>query len=343
MVITLNSMDKALEKLLLAQLGIFGGFSLVNFGRVMHTVPMAGTDLLKLFEFIKDNKDKQISQVQRNTQVRFEDGVPHVSGPASQRPLPQTVFHASWRRKEQKLALEDGNTRVLAALLKTGMEFFEQVQLVIYEVDDATEAEGIYRCFDSRQAVKQGKHDVQSLFRAADVLGELSSQRMLRADSIVTPLKILTKKSQFRSMTPKDVNAYLPTLKFADEVLAGLQGVESVVPAKEFSAVMGGGELTGIMLFHSENEHNPAYSRLLPLLQRHVIDTLEHRISRSSGRTDFDSHFDAYLAESSHLGRSGQKVVGQRAALFKKALEQFALDVAASRATAKRKSGTTGR
>lgn len=343
MALNITNMDLALEDKLFSHLRSFGGFSLVNFGRVMHTIPMTGSDLLKMFDFIKNNKDKQISQVQRNTQVRFEDGVPHVAGPASQRPLPQTIFHATWRRKEQKLALEDGNTRVLAALSKTGMEFFEQVQLVIYEVEDAAEAEDIYRCFDSRQAVKQGKHDVQSLFRAADVLGELKSQRMLRAGSIVTPLKVLTKKQQFRSMTPKDVSAYLSTLQFADEVLLALEGVESVVNKKAFTAVVGGGELTGIMLFHSEHERNPEVARLMPIIQRCVSDTLSYRITRSPGRTEFDSYFDTYLNDSDHLGRSGAVVVGQRAAIFKRQLEQFAMYLADSLGKTKAKSGTTGR
>lgn len=337
MAFTITAMDKALEAKLFGHLGRFDGFSLVNFGRVMHTIPMAGKQLLEIFNFIKDNTDKQISQIQRNTQVRFEDGVSHVAGPASQRPLPQTVFHATWRRNEQKLALEDGNTRVLAALLKSDMEFFEQVQLVIYEVDEASDAEDIYRCFDSRQAVKQGKHDVQSLFRAADVLGDLVSRRMLRADSIVTPLKILTKKSQFRSMTPADIKAYLSTLKYADFVLAELSGVESSVRATKFAAVMGGGELTGIMLFHSEHEHNAAVNRHLSVIQRAVTDTLSNRIAGSTSRTEFDRYFDAYLADSSNLGRSGQKVVGQRAALFKKALEQFAFATAARSLKSKRK------
>ncbi len=334
----IKSMDVELETTLFRHLRRFSGFSLVNFGRVMHTIPMEGTQLLKMFSFIKNNTDKNISQIQRNTQVRFEDGVPHVSGPASQRPLPQTVFHATWRRNEKKLALEDGNTRVLAALLKSGMEFFEHVQLVIYEVADATEAESIYRCFDSRQAVKQGKHDVQSLFRAADVLENLSSRRMLRAGSVVTPLKILTKKSQFRSMTPKDIHAYLSTLVFADQVLLGLEGAESTVRSTEFTAVMGGGELTGIMLFHSENEHNPVVTPYLSVIQRAVLNTLSNRITRATARTDFDRHFDAYLADSDHLGRSGSKVVPERAALFKKALEQFAFAVAATHAKGKSKS-----
>jgi hypothetical protein len=320
-----TKMNAALNSHLVSVLGTkkLVGFSRVNFGRVKHTIALEGRQLLKCFSFIVDNTSKDVSAVQRNTLMRYEDGVPHVSGPVENRPLPQTIFQATWNRATNKLALQDGNTRVMDALKNIDKEFFQEVTLEVYEVDSQEEAKAIYDCFDSRASVKQGKHDVQSLFRAADVLEHLKSLRMRRSDSMVTPLKLLTKKNTFKALSPSDVGSYLSTLQYTDSVLLQLEGVDHNVPAREVTAVFGGGELAGIMLFHSENYRDPANTPYMAMLQQHVADTLIHAITRQPYTTPFTAFHAEYLSATEHLGRSGSKVVPERAKHFQAAMHRY--------------------
>lgn len=320
-----TKMSAALHSHLVSVLGTkkLVGFSRVNFGRVKHTIAMDGRQLLKFFNFIVDNKSKEISENQRNTLIRYEDGVPHVSGPVELRPLPQTIFHATWRRDVNKLNLQDGNTRVMDALKNIDKQFFEEVTLEVYEVDSPDEAKVIYDCFDSRNSVKQGKHDVQSLFRAADVLDHLHSLRMQRSDCMVTPLKLLTKKNTFKALSAKDVASYLSTLQYTDSVLLHLEGVDHNVPAHEVKAVFGGGELSGIMLFHSENHRDPANVPYMKMLQQHVADTLIYAICHQPYVTPFTEFYAEYVTATEHLGRSGSKVVPERAKHFQAAMHRY--------------------
>ncbi len=301
------------------------GFSLVNFGRIKHTVALDGAELLKMFNFIADNASKKVSRVQRNTEVRHEDGVPHVSGKAvEQRSLTQTIFHATWRRDIGQLELQDGNTRVLDALKYSEKKFFQRVSLEIYEVDSADEAKDIYDCFDSRESVKQGKHDVQSLFRAADVLSKMKSRRMLRCTSLVTPLKRLTKANSLKTLTPAALKEHEPTLVFTDAVLLSLEDIEANNPDHNVQNVFGGGELTGLMQFHAENLHLEDGPHMVAL-QMSVSDALGFAIQNDVGsRSMFTSFYEDYVAATAGLGRSGSKIVPVRAKHFKAALESFA-------------------
>lgn len=318
-------MNTALQSHLVSVLGTkkLVGFSRENFGRVKHTIALDGKQLLKCFRFILDNTSKSVSTVQRNTQVRYEDGVPHVSGPVELRPLPQTIFQATWRRDINKLELQDGNTRVLDALRNIDKQFFQEVTLEVYEVDSQAEAKRIYDCFDSRESVKQGKHDVQSLFRAAGVLEHLTSLRMRRSDCMVTPLKLLTKKNSFKAMYPADVASYLPTLQYTDTMLADLEGVDFNVPAREVKTVFGGGELAGIMLFHAENYRDKVNDHFIGTVRTHVMDTLIYAINHNPYQTPFTEFYAEYLATTAHLGRSGSKVVPERAKHFRNAMHRY--------------------
>lgn len=320
-----TKMNAALQSHLVSVLGTkkLLGFSRVNFGRVKHTVAMDGRQLLKCFSFVANNKSKDVAKDQRNTEVRYEDGVRHVSGPVELRPLPQTIFQATWRRDINKLELQDGNTRVFDALRNIDRQFFEEVTLEVYEVDSADEATAIYHCFDSRESVKQGKHDVQSLFRAANVLEHLTSLRMRRSDCMVTPLKLLTKKASFKALGAADVASYLPTLRYTDAMLHSLEGVDHNVPAREVKAVFGGGELSGIMLFHSESYRDPANAPFMVFVQKHVADTLIHAITHQPYETPFTPFYEEYLTATEHLGRSGSKVVPERAKHFQAAMQRY--------------------
>lgn len=320
-----TKMNAALQSHLVSALGTkkLLGFSRVNFGRVKHTVAIEGRQLLKCFSFVINNKSKAVARGQRNTEVRYEDGVRHVSGPVELRPLPQTIFQATWRRDINKLELQDGNTRVFDALRNIDRQFFQEVTLEVYEVDSADEAKAIYDCFDSRESVKQGKHDVQSLFRAADVLEHLHSLRMRRSECMVTPLKLLTKKASFKALQAEDVGSYLPTLQYTDAVLLRLEGVDHNVPDREVKAVFGGGELAGIMLFHSENYRDPANAPFMRMLESHVADTLIHAINHQPYQTPFTAFYAEYLAATAHLGRSGSKVVPERAKHFQAAMHRY--------------------
>lgn len=332
-----RSMHAALQTYLASNVGLVDGLSRINFGRVKHSVALTGPQLLSLFPFIKDNLSPNVSSNQRNTEVRHEIGVPHITGPVQERPLPQTEFHATWRRDTGELKLENGNTRVMDALKNVGHQFWEEVTLEVYEVDSEKEAATIYKCFDSRDAVKQGKHDVQSLFRNAGLLPFLTSKRMRHATSLVTPLRSLTKKP-FTKTTATEIAAHKSTLVAIDAFLLGLEGVESKVPAKEVSAVFGGGELAGLMQFYSESHLDTARAPYLTDIMGHVLSTMEYRIMGSRKTSPFDSYYENYVTATEQLGRSGSKVVPDRAKVFKLMLEDYlaALKAAATATKAKR-------
>lgn len=308
------------------------GWSRENNKRLTHTVLLTGAELTKAFAFIADNNSELIFEKQRNTEIRCEKEADHVSGPASERPETQICFGAVWLLDEQKMFLIDGNTRIHRALVDSACEF-EEVELKVYEVASRKYAAMLYGTIDSRKSVKQGKHDIQSLFRAAKMLPLVSSARMLKGQALVTPLKLLMKMSNLDNITPAALQNESETIQYVDSALLLLEPLE--LNAKDdFKAVFGGGELAGLMVFHKSHRNNPVSQPMLMPIMNDIFLALQNQILRTNRPSKFTPYYDAYVTESHPVGRSGSKVVPARSKHFQKAIELYLADLLLLKAAA---------
>lgn len=313
--------------------GEFDGFSRLNFNRVHHVVALSGEKLLELFSFVEDNASSEISRVQRNTKLRYENinESAHLRGPLEERPLPQTAFQATWRKDLKQLRLQNGNTRVYEALKNPGRGYFPEVTLEIFEVASADEEKEIYMCYDSRQTLKRGKHEVQSLFRSAGLLGQFQSKRMASAIDLVTPLKSLTAKQKFEQVTSDDLERAAETLLWVDSLMSVTETKERKA-GKYAKTVFGGGELAGLMLFLSEKQHSARGQKFLAVLFTGLCHTLKAAFDAKNvyapevGEADpvIGPFFVDYHKRVSHISRTGSSKDLQNA--FKEALEELFQD-----------------
>lgn len=135
--------------------------------------------------------------------------------------LTQAMFSIALVEEEGKLYLLDGNTRKLMLLTRWGADYFTNLHFTVYLYATKADALAAYRTFDSRQARKSGRNDIEGSFRQAGFPPESFSSKVLRTGAVVTAIKNLARASlgsAGEANVEKAVGRYAQYFAMLDEV-----------------------------------------------------------------------------------------------------------------------------
>lgn len=103
--------------------------------------------------------------------------------------LPQAVYAMAYVEDENRLYLLDGNTRKLRLFSYRLPAFFRELHFAIHYYPTKAEALAAYHTYDSKQARKSGRNEIESSFRVVGFAPEDFQSPSLQTGAVVTVVK----------------------------------------------------------------------------------------------------------------------------------------------------------